>query len=89
VDAPALQKKLVGSGTLVELVDVDEAEGAFLSGEPHFLFLIDETGNTVEDSARLAKDVLLWDEGGVAYRLEGDLGREEALGLARALRSSN
>jgi hypothetical protein len=89
VDAPALRKKLVGSGTSVELVDVDGARGAFLSGSPHFLFLIDETGNTVEDSARLAEDVLLWDEGGVAYRLEGKFSREEALRLARALRPDN
>jgi hypothetical protein len=89
VDAPALQKKLVGSGTRVELVDVDGARGAFLSGGPHFLFLIDETGDTVEDSARLAEDVLLWDEGGVAYRLEGKFSREEALRLARALRPDN
>ena len=73
VDAPALQKKLVSSGTRVELVDVDGARGAFLSGEPHFFFLIDETGDTIEDSARLAEDVLLWDAGGVAYRLEGEL----------------
>jgi hypothetical protein len=89
VDAPALRKKLVGSGTGVELVDVDGARGAFLSGGPHFLFLIDETGDTVEDSARLAEDVLLWDEGGVAYRLEGKFSREEALRLARALRPDN
>jgi hypothetical protein len=58
-----------------------------LSGEPHFLFLIDESGNAVEESARLARDVLLWDEDGVAYRLEGDFDREEALRLARSLRS--
>ena len=89
VDAPALKKKLVGSETRVELVSVDGAPGAFLSGGPHFLFLIDETGDTIEDSARLAQDVLLWDEGGVAYRLEGNFGRDEALRLARALRSGN
>lgn len=89
VDAPALKKKLVGSGTRVELVDVDGARGAFLSGGPHFLFLIDETGDVVEDSARLAEDVLLWDEGGVAYRLEGKFSREEALRLAGALRPDN
>jgi hypothetical protein len=89
VDEPALRKKLVGSGTRVELLDVDGARGAFLSGGPHFLFLIDETGDTVEDSARLAEDVLLWDEGGVAYRLEGNFSREEALRLARALRPDN
>jgi hypothetical protein len=80
VDEPALQKKLL---------DVDGARGAFLSGRPHFLFLIDATGDTIEDSARLAGNVLLWDEGGVAYRLEGSFGREEALRLARALRAGD
>ncbi len=79
----------MGSETRVELVSVDGARGAFLSGGPHFLFLIDETGDTIEDSTRLAEDVLLWDEGGVAYRLEGNFGREEALRLARALRSDD
>jgi hypothetical protein len=89
LDAPALQKKLLGSRTRVEIVDVDGARGAYLSGEPHFLFLLDETGNTIEDSARLAGNVLIWHEGGVAYRLEGSFDREEALRLARALRPDN
>jgi len=86
VDAPALQKKLVAQGTSVELVEVGGRPGAFLSGEPHFFFLVDADGNAVEDSARLARDVLLWDEGGVAYRLEGDFQLDDALELAGTLR---
>ena len=86
-DAPALQKKLAGIDTDVELVDVGGAPGAFLSGEPHFLFLLDEQGNAVEDSARLAENVLVWSEGGAAYRLEGEFDRDDALRLARTLRS--
>lgn len=86
VDGPALQKKLGGEGTNVELVEVGSRPGAFVSGEPHFLFLVDEDGNVVEDSARLARNVLLWDEGGVAYRLEGDFELEAALRLADDLR---
>jgi hypothetical protein len=58
----------------------------YLGGEAHFLFLLDELGNPVEDSARLARDVLLWSESGVGYRLEGDLDRDRALELARSLR---
>jgi hypothetical protein len=88
-DEPALAKKLAEQGTSVELVDVDGARGAFLSGDPHFLFLLDRRGRVVEDSARLAGNVLIWDEGGVAYRLEGDFGREEALRLAGALRPAD
>lgn len=85
VDEPTLLKKLAGSGTTVEEVRVNGSDGLFLSGEPHFLFLVDENGKVVEDSARLAADVLIWDEGGVAYRLEGDLTLEQALELARSL----
>ena len=60
--------------------------GVFLSGEPHYMFLLDEQGNAVEDSARLAANVLVWDDEGVAYRLEGDFELEEALRLAESLR---
>jgi hypothetical protein len=87
LDAPAVQKKLASIDTEVELVDVGGAPGAFLSGGPHFFFLLDEKGNTIEDSARLAENVLVWSEGGVAYRLEGDFDRDDALRLARTLRS--
>jgi hypothetical protein len=85
VDAPAIMKKLA-SDTLVEQVSVNGARGVFLSGEPHFLFLTDESGFTFEASPRLAENVLVWDEGGVAYRLEGDLELDDALRLARSLR---
>lgn len=87
VDEPELVKKLAHGGARVEPVRVDGARGVFLSGEPHFLFLIDQRGDVVEASARLAEDVLVWDEGGVAYRLEGDFDLARALELARALRS--
>jgi hypothetical protein len=86
VDESGLMKKVAGSGTRVEPVLVDGAEGAFLDGEAHFLFVLDENGNPVEATARLAKDVLIWDDGGIAYRLEGDLELDEALRLARSLR---
>jgi hypothetical protein len=78
-------KKLAGPETQVELVAVGSSEGAFLSGEPHFVFLLDESGQIVEESVRLAGNVLIWDDGGVAYRLEGDFTREEALDLAASL----
>ncbi len=81
-----LLKKLVTRGTQVERVDVDGSPGIFLSGETHFVLLLDRYGEIVEDSARLARDVLIWEDGGVGYRLEGDLELNEALRLARSLR---
>jgi hypothetical protein len=86
VDEPAILKKLSGAGTAVEEVGVNGARGVFLSGEPHFMFLVDELGQVVEDSARLAANVLVWDQEGVAYRIEGELDRDEALEVAAELR---
>lgn len=80
-----LLKKLVASGTKVEQVDVHGSPGIFLSGETHFLVLLDEDGEPVGESARLARDVLIWEDGGVGYRLEGDFDRERALELAAML----
>jgi len=79
-------KKLLTAGSSVEPVTVRGSPGLFVSGEPHLVVLLDETGAPVEETARLARDVLVWEEGGVAYRLEGDLTVETALELARELR---
>jgi len=86
IDQALFAKKLAASGTRVEPVDVGGAAGLYLSGQPHFLVLLDELGDPVEDSARLARNVLLWDEGGVAYRLEGRFDRDRALELAASMR---
>jgi hypothetical protein len=83
VDEPALLKKIAREAQVDE-VSVNGARGLFVSG-PHFLFLVDENGIPIEASARLAEDVLIWDEGGVAYRLEGDFELDEALEIARKL----
>ena len=61
------------------------AQGAFLNGEPHFVFLLDEFGQIVDESARLAANVLVWDDGGVAYRLEGELPRATRPSISPAL----
>jgi hypothetical protein len=85
LDRDLMFKKVVPSETHVEVVSVGGAQGFFLSGGPHVVLLVDERGRVVEESARLAQDVLVWARGGVSYRLEGDLTREEALELARSL----
>jgi hypothetical protein len=86
VDEPFILKKLVGSGTSVEQTTVRGAPAYFLSGEPHEVILLDETGEPVFETVRLARDVLVWEEGGRTMRLEGDLTLEEALEFAEALR---
>ncbi|HEU4971347.1 MAG TPA: hypothetical protein VFT35_05465, partial [Gaiellaceae bacterium] len=86
VDEPFILKKLAGAGVHVQSTRVRGNPAYFLSGEPHELILIDEHGIPVQETARLAQDVLLWEEDGRTYRLEGDLTLDEALDIANSLR---
>jgi hypothetical protein len=58
----------------------------FLSGAPHVVILVDESGTGVPETTRLARDVLVWEEDGRTVRLEGDLTLAEATELAESLR---
>jgi hypothetical protein len=86
VDDRLLLWKVAGPGTTVEPVLVGDARGAYIGGDTHFLVFLDEQGNPVEESARLARDVLVWDDDGAMLRLEGDFSKERALELAASLR---
>ena len=79
-------KKLAASGTSVEPVAVRGNRAFFLSGEPHAVVLLDARGAAIEETARLARDVLVWEEAGRTLRLEGELTKTEALELAESLR---
>ena len=86
VEEGLILKKLAGPGTAVEAVAVDAVRGFFLSGAPHLVLLLDAQGEVVEETARLARDVLVWERDGVAFRIEGELTKDEALGFAESLR---
>jgi hypothetical protein len=86
VDRGIALKKMAAEGTRFEYVDVGGAQGLYLSGKPHLVILLDPNGQAMGETVRLAKNVLLWSESGVAYRLEGELTREKALELAAELR---
>ena len=86
VDEPFIVKKLAASGTRVEAATVRGARAYFLSGEPHIVLLVDERGESLVETVRLARNVLVWEASGVTYRLEGDFTRDEARALAESLR---
>jgi hypothetical protein len=86
IDEPFLFKKLAGSGTSVEPATVHGEPAYFLSGAPHVVLLVDENGFGIPETARLARDVLVWEEDGRTVRLEGDLTLAEASELAQSLR---
>lgn len=86
IDEPFVLKKLAAAGTRVEGASVRGSPAYFLSGEPHVVMLLDEFGEMIPESLRLARDVLVWEERGRTVRLEGDLTLDEALELADSMR---
>jgi hypothetical protein len=81
----AFVQKLIAPDAKVEPVDVGDS-GAWLD-QPHVLTYRDRYGRFREDTARLAGKTLLWQQGEVTLRLEGELSKEKALQIARSASS--
>lgn len=79
-------KKLGTLGTKVRYLPVWSADGYWIGGDPHLFFYEDRTGASRHESVRLAGNVLLWEEDGVTYRIEGAETLAEARRLAASLR---
>jgi hypothetical protein len=86
IDEPFFLKKLSSAGTRVEPFEVRGESAFLLSGAQHVVMLLDEDGEAYPESARLARDVVLWEEAGRTIRLEGELTRNDAIALAEELR---
>jgi hypothetical protein len=76
--------KTVGPGTTVEAVDVSGHPGWWISGQPHVFVFTDANGNPYFDTARLATNTLLIDDGGLVVRIEGDMTKAQAIQLVAA-----
>jgi hypothetical protein len=66
-------------------VDVGAGSGWWLPA-PHVLRYVDREGVVHSETARLAARTLIWESGGVTYRLEGHLTRAEAVAIAASVR---
>lgn len=82
----AFAEKMVGPETTAEQVDVDGKFGVWFSGAPHAFVFRDERGQIREELPRLARNTLLWQDGQLTVRIEGDLSKDEALEIARTVR---
>lgn len=80
---PAFQKSAQGPG--VDWVQVNGDFAVWIGG-PHALAYVDRAGKLRVETARLAASTLIWEDGGVSYRLEGDLTQPEAIEIANSLR---
>ena len=72
--------KLVESGLQITPVDVGGQQGYWITGEPHVLMYRNADGEVSE--ARFAGDTLVWQDGDVIRRVEGDISLDLALAIA-------
>jgi hypothetical protein len=76
-------EKLLGTETDVELIREGRAEGAWLEGAEHVLFL---PGSGPESPRLVGNTLILQREDGVTVRLEADVSKEDALEIFRSMR---
>ena len=79
-----LKKLSFDEGARVEYLMVRGSPGYWVTGT-HFFAYFDETGDIREETLRLAENVLLWEEDGITYRVEGGFDRAEALKVADSM----
>jgi uncharacterized protein DUF4367 len=85
IDDEVIEKKLIGTGTVIESVTVDGQDGFWLEGRPHLLYFQNADGLRFEETVRLAGNVLLWERGSVTLRIEGNIGKDEAIRIAESM----
>jgi hypothetical protein len=81
----AFFKKVALAGGDVTYVDVRSRPGYWVGGGPHLFWYVDADGPR-DETIRLAQRVLIWEEDGVTYRIEGAGSLRAALRIARGLR---
>jgi hypothetical protein len=77
--------KMLGDGTTLEEVTVNGHKGYWISGQPHIFVFIDASGQFRTETMRLATNTLIIDDNGTVIRIEGDLTKAQALGIAASL----
>ena len=79
-------KKLALEGADVRHVQVRSTGGFWVGGDPHLFWYVDSDGEPRTETIRLAEKTLLWEEGGITYRIEGADSLKAALRIARSMR---
>jgi hypothetical protein len=82
---PFFLKKVAVAG-MVEEITVGGQPGYWFTGEPHFFTYQDARGNDRDEQTRLAGNTLIWQRGDLTLRLEGQIGKQEALAIAESMR---
>lgn len=78
--------KFLGPSSRAEPLAVSGGKGVWIEGAPHQFFFVAPGGDIVPDTIRLAGNVLVWERSGLLLRIEADVTKDEALGIAASMR---
>jgi hypothetical protein len=78
-------EKMLGSDTALTPVVVRGVAGYWISGDPHFFFYVDPSGQQVEDTHRVVGDTLVWASDGLTFRIESGVGKDASIRIAESL----
>jgi hypothetical protein len=81
-----MMRKTLGPGARAENASVLGLEALWITGAPHEIGFLTPDNEYVTDSVRRAGDVLIWEDGGVTFRIEGLHDRAEAETVAASVR---
>jgi hypothetical protein len=82
---PVILKKLLGSGTVLDQTTVGGGPAYWIADQHEVLF-VGPSGDIQTDQPRLSGPSMLWERGGITYRLESALGEADAQRLADTVR---
>jgi hypothetical protein len=85
LDREQVEKLVAEVGTSVTPVEVDGDAGFWIEGLPHVVRYTDAAGAERSQPTRLVGDTLVWERGGVLYRIESGLGLEGTLRIAESI----
>jgi GNAT superfamily N-acetyltransferase len=80
-----LLKKVAGPSTTVAEADVGGRPGIWVEGATHFLYL-GRNGAVSDAPIAVHGNVLLWQRGGLIYRLQGQIDEHDATRIAESVR---
>lgn len=78
-------EKLVVEGVTITAVNVGGAAGFWIEGPPHLIRYVGPSGTDGSQRTRLVGDSLVWESGGVLYRIESGLGLAGTLRIAESI----
>jgi len=79
--------KSLGPGTRLDAVTVNGGAGFWIEGAPHLVYFYrDANGQSALAEARLAGNVLLWQQGDLTLRLEGLASKDQAIKIAQSVK---